>query len=64
MPALSYDISEQQARLVLRILIEECGAKVIDPRDADAFVKAGGNAVRMSRVPVRRRAGLRRKVPQ
>ena len=32
------EISEQQARQVLKILVEECGHLVIDPRDGDAFV--------------------------
>ncbi len=32
------DITEQQARGVLKILVEECGHKVFDPRDSDAFV--------------------------
>lgn len=32
-------IAEQQARAVLSILVEECGHKVFDPRDADAFVR-------------------------
>lgn len=33
-------ITEQQARAVVRILVEECGHKVHDPRDLDAFVRA------------------------
>lgn len=32
------EISEQQARAVLRILVEECGHRVFDPRDGDSFV--------------------------
>ncbi len=31
-------ITDQQARSVLKILVEECGHKVFDPRDGDAFV--------------------------
>lgn len=31
-------ITERQARAVLKILVEECGHRVIDPRDGDAFV--------------------------
>jgi hypothetical protein len=33
-------ITEQQARIALKILVEECGHKVHDPRDAHAFVHA------------------------
>lgn len=31
-------ITDQQARTALKILIEECGHRVIDPRDGEAFV--------------------------
>src|ERR1700738_5082838 len=31
-------ITEAQARAVLKILVEECGYRVIDPRDGDMFV--------------------------
>lgn len=34
------EITEQQARQVLKILIEECSYRVIDPRDGDSFVRA------------------------
>jgi hypothetical protein len=33
------DISEEKARGVLKILVEECGFRVLDPRDADGFVR-------------------------
>jgi hypothetical protein len=32
-------ITEPQARAVLKILVEECGHRVIDPRDGDSFVR-------------------------
>jgi hypothetical protein len=32
-------ITDEQARKVLKILIEECGHKIIDPRDGEAFVR-------------------------
>lgn len=34
------EISESQAWNVLNILVEECGHRVMDPRDAAAFVSA------------------------
>lgn len=34
------EITKQQANSVLRILIEECGYRVLDPRDGDAFVRS------------------------
>jgi hypothetical protein len=36
---MSRTITDQQARGVLKILVEECGHKVFDPRDGDAFVR-------------------------
>lgn len=30
------DISESQARAILKILVEECGYKILDPRDDEA----------------------------
>ena len=33
------ELTEQQARTVLKILIEECGHKVFDPREGDAFMR-------------------------
>jgi hypothetical protein len=32
-------ITDQQACAILKILIEECGHKVFDPRDGEAFVR-------------------------
>ena len=34
------DISEEQAREVLKILVEECDYRVLDPRDGAGFVRA------------------------
>ena len=33
-------ISAEQGRAVLKILVEECGYRVIDPRDGEAFVRS------------------------
>lgn len=33
-------ITEPQARAVLKILVEECGHRIIDPRDGDSFVRS------------------------
>ena len=33
-------LTEEQARRSLTILIEECGHRVLDPRDGEAFVRA------------------------
>lgn len=33
-------ITEQQARQVLKIIVEECDHKVVDQRDGDIFVRA------------------------
>lgn len=37
---MNREITEQQARQVLSILVEECDHKIFDPRDADAFVQS------------------------
>lgn len=34
------NISEQEARQVLKILVEECGFRVLDPRDGEALVRS------------------------
>lgn len=34
------NISEPEARSVLKVLVEECGYRVLDPRDGDAFVRS------------------------
>ncbi len=33
-------ITESDARVVLKVLIEECGYRVLDPHDGEAFVSA------------------------
>lgn len=34
------DIDEAKARAVLKILVEDCGHRVIDPRDGEALVRS------------------------
>ncbi len=34
------EITEKQARIVLHILRDECGYRIMDQRDADAFVRS------------------------
>lgn len=33
-------ITPEEARAVLKVLVEDCGYRCMDPRDADAFVSA------------------------